>query len=71
MVKGAFGADGVNIVSNLGEASGQVVFHPHFHVIPRREGDGLIKHPGPADGMIGAEAAAACLESLAKAAVSA
>ena len=56
----------MNVVSNLGAASGQEVFHPHFHVIPRRDGDGLIKHPGPADGMISSEAAAACLESLVK-----
>lgn len=30
--------------------------HVHFHVIPRVAGDGLIKHPGPHDGMLGADA---------------
>ena len=39
----ATGADGVNIVQNNGKAAGQVVFHAHFHVIPRMQGDGLIK----------------------------
>ena len=31
--------DGVNILQNNGEASGQTVFHLHVHVIPRFEGD--------------------------------
>jgi histidine triad (HIT) family protein len=38
-VKG-LGADGVNIIQNNGTASGQVVPHIHFHVIPRFNGDG-------------------------------
>ncbi|ETI50238.1 hypothetical protein F441_06160 [Phytophthora nicotianae CJ01A1] len=44
----ATGADGVNIIQNNGAASGQAVFHAHIHVIPRFDGDGLIKLPdGP------------------------
>eukprot|EP00964_Phaeocystis_antarctica_P077480 scaffold48104_cov66-Phaeocystis_antarctica.AAC.1 len=39
LVKQATGADGVNIVQNSGKAAGQVVFHCHFHVIPRFDGD--------------------------------
>ena len=31
--------DGVNMLQNNGEASGQTVFHLHVHVIPRFEGD--------------------------------
>jgi histidine triad (HIT) family protein len=31
----AFGAEGVNILSNVGEAAGQSVKHFHVHVIPR------------------------------------
>lgn len=31
--------DGINILQNNGEASGQTVFHLHVHVIPRFEGD--------------------------------
>jgi diadenosine tetraphosphate (Ap4A) HIT family hydrolase len=42
-VQAATGCDGVNIVQNNGGAAGQVVFHAHFHVIPRTEGDGLVK----------------------------
>ena len=42
-VKKATGAPGVNIVQNNGEAAGQIVFHTHFHVVPRTEGDNLVK----------------------------
>lgn len=33
-------ADGVNIIQNNGEASGQEVPHIHFHIIPRFANDG-------------------------------
>jgi histidine triad (HIT) family protein len=29
-----------NFVANSGTAAGQIVFHTHFHIIPRFEGDG-------------------------------
>eukprot|EP00238_Polyblepharides_amylifera_P013274 CAMPEP_0196580146 /NCGR_PEP_ID=MMETSP1081-20130531/27426_1 /TAXON_ID=36882 /ORGANISM="Pyramimonas amylifera, Strain CCMP720" /LENGTH=145 /DNA_ID=CAMNT_0041899943 /DNA_START=173 /DNA_END=610 /DNA_ORIENTATION=+ len=58
-VKEATGADGVNIVQNSGEAAGQVVFHVHFHVIPRFDGDGVIKLKGPYKGMLTKEEAEA------------
>ncbi|KAG9404080.1 Histidine triad nucleotide-binding protein 2, mitochondrial [Aphanomyces cochlioides] len=45
-VQEALGCDGINIVQNNGGAAGQVVFHPHIHVIPRYEGDNLIRFPG-------------------------
>lgn len=53
-VKAATGCDGVNIVQNNGKAAGQVVFHAHFHVIPRMSGDGLVKlgSHGSSGGMI-------------------
>jgi histidine triad (HIT) family protein len=35
VVKDAFHASGVNILSNNDEMAGQTVFHFHFHVIPR------------------------------------
>jgi histidine triad (HIT) family protein len=35
------GADGFNIIVNVGSAAGQLVFHTHVHVIPRAIGDGL------------------------------
>ena len=34
-------ADGYNILCNNGRAAGQVVEHLHFHIIPRRAGDGV------------------------------
>lgn len=37
----ATGAEGVNTLANQGKAAGQVVPHVHFHLIPRRTGDGL------------------------------
>lgn len=37
----AIGPPAWNVLQNNGSASGQVVGHVHFHIIPRREGDGL------------------------------
>ncbi len=34
-------ADGYNILCNNGQAAGQVVEHLHFHIIPRKTGDGV------------------------------
>ena len=39
------GAEGFNIGANNGRAAGQLVFHTHFHVIPRTTGDGLKNWP--------------------------
>jgi histidine triad (HIT) family protein len=38
-------ADGVNLVTNNGEAAGQEVFHSHLHVIPRKNGDQSFSKP--------------------------
>jgi histidine triad (HIT) family protein len=35
------GAEGYNILANTGQVAGQEVPHVHFHIIPRRAGDGL------------------------------
>ncbi len=40
-VEKATGADGVNIMMNNRSNAGQVIDHPHIHVIPRYRGDGL------------------------------
>ncbi|MCP4780052.1 MAG: HIT family protein [Hyphomicrobium sp.] len=45
-VKEAFTADGVTLVQFNEPASGQTVFHLHFHVIPRIEGTPLKPHTG-------------------------
>ncbi len=34
-------AEGYNILQNNGQVAGQAVDHVHFHVIPRKQGDGL------------------------------
>ena len=34
-------AEGYNILQNNGQVAGQAVDHVHFHVIPRKDGDGL------------------------------
>jgi histidine triad (HIT) family protein len=43
----AFEADGVTIHQFNEDAGGQVVFHLHFHVIPRRAGETLRPPGGP------------------------
>ena len=37
----ATNAEGFNVVNNNFEAAGQLVNHVHFHIYPRRKGDGL------------------------------
>ena len=40
-IKIATNADGINLITNLEKAAGQVVFHTHIHIIPRYENDGF------------------------------
>jgi histidine triad (HIT) family protein len=40
-VASAVGADGYNVLCNNGRVAGQVVDHLHFHIIPRKAGDGV------------------------------
>ncbi|MFO0764456.1 MAG: HIT family protein [Patescibacteria group bacterium] len=42
----ATGAQGFNVIQNNNPAAGQVIFHTHFHIIPRFEGDGFKHWPG-------------------------
>ncbi|MGB0086067.1 MAG: HIT family protein [Rhodomicrobiaceae bacterium] len=64
--KEAFQADGV-IISQFSErAAGQVVFHTHFHVLPRREGFEM-RPPGiKADNAVIAEHAKMLADAIAK-----
>lgn len=39
-------AEGLNILQNNGKAAGQLVSHVHFHLIPRRNGDGIMLSHG-------------------------
>ena len=43
-VSEAVDSDGYNVLCNNGSAAGQVVGHLHFHIVPRRTGDGLFEH---------------------------
>lgn len=45
-VKSVVGAVSYNLLVNNGREAGQVVPHVHVHIIPRKPGDGLIRHPG-------------------------
>merc|ERR1719203_109266 len=62
-VQQATGATGVNIWQNNGADAGQVVFHPHFHIVPRTKDDNLMKYP-PSQGKLTQEAAAPVLQKL-------
>jgi histidine triad (HIT) family protein len=53
-VKAAMDADGLTIQQFNESAGGQVVFHLHFHVIPRHDGISMRPHTGamaPQDGL--------------------
>lgn len=57
--KKAFGAAGVTIQQFNEPAGGQVVFHLHYHVMPRHEGVALKPHSGKMEdqAVLGANAA--------------
>ena len=40
-VASAMDSDGYNVLCNNGKAAGQLVDHLHFHIIPRKTGDGV------------------------------
>jgi len=40
-VTAAMDSDDYNVLCNNGRAAGQIVEHLHFHIIPRRTGDGV------------------------------
>jgi histidine triad (HIT) family protein len=48
-VSRALGADGVTITQANGRAAGQTVFHYHVHVIPRMDGDGVLRSWQPGE----------------------
>lgn len=37
----ALKVDGINLIQNNGKDAGQIIFHSHFHLIPRRAGDDI------------------------------
>ena len=45
-VQEATNATGFNCIQNNFRSAGQMVFHSHWHIIPRFDGDGLADWPG-------------------------
>ena len=41
-IKTVTGAEGFNVIANVGSAAGQTVFHTHFHIVPRYENDDIV-----------------------------
>lgn len=37
----ALDVSGVNLIQNNGKDAGQIIFHSHFHLIPRKPNDGI------------------------------
>ena len=44
VVKTYFNADGILLRQSTGEIAGQTIFHLHFHLIPMKNGEALIRH---------------------------
>ena len=44
-LKEVTGATGMNLIQNNGKDAGQVIFHIHFHLMPRHPNDGLTMLP--------------------------
>lgn len=63
-VKEVTGATGINLWMNCGEDSGQSVFHPHCHIVPRKGGDGFHKYPASAKEMMTKDAADPIVEKI-------
>ena len=40
-VAAAMNSDGYNLLCNNGRAAGQLIEHLHFHIVPRKTGDGV------------------------------
>jgi histidine triad (HIT) family protein len=53
-VRAATGAEGLNIIVNVGPVAGQTIDHVHWHVIPRH-GDDAVDWPWPHDAYAGDE----------------
>jgi len=45
MMKENLGAEGYNVCENNDPVAGQEIPHLHFHIVPRKEGDGLSSWP--------------------------
>ena len=43
-VRGALQPDGITVTQFNGAPAGQTIFHLHFHILPRWEGQGLAGH---------------------------
>lgn len=55
-IKSAVSADGINIEMNNDPVAGQIIFHTHFHIVPRFSGDGFKHWHGARDYQDGEDA---------------
>jgi histidine triad (HIT) family protein len=55
-VRAATGADGLNVIVNIGRAAGQTIDHVHWHIIPRFHND-PVNWPWPHSQYVGDELA--------------
>jgi histidine triad (HIT) family protein len=53
-VRAATGADGLNVIANVGRSAGQTIDHVHWHIIPRFRDD-AVNWPWPQGGYVGDE----------------
>ena len=53
-VRAASGAEGLNVIVNVGPVAGQTINHVHWHIIPRRADD-AVDWPWPHDPYVGDE----------------
>lgn len=58
-VRAAVSCDGINLMQANGEGAGQSVGHVHLHIIPRKNGDGLLFNWKPQPGNLNQVAAVA------------
>ncbi len=54
VVRAVTGAEGLNVIVNVGAAAGQTIGHVHWHVIPRRSDD-AVDWPWPHEAYVGDE----------------
>lgn len=63
LIRRQLSPDGLTMRQNTGQASGQVVPHLHFHLVPRWHGDGHIGWPNAPDHVLDLREVLGCLRT--------